>query len=73
MIFHITLESAEDGWIVAEYPALPGCISQDKDQEEVLVNIKEAITAWLWAEDQKAILALQQEGSQKQAQIMVTV
>ncbi len=73
MIFHITLESAEDGWIVAECPALPGCISQGKDQEEVLVNIKEAITAWLWAEDQKAILALQQEGSQKQAQIMVTV
>jgi predicted RNase H-like HicB family nuclease len=73
MIFHITLESAEDGWIVAECPALPGCISQGKDQEEALVNIKEAITAWLWAEDQKAILALQQEGSQKQAQIMVTV
>ncbi|MGZ8172078.1 MULTISPECIES: type II toxin-antitoxin system HicB family antitoxin [Methylobacter] len=73
MIFHITLESAEDGWIVAECPALPGCVSQGKDQEEALVNIKEAITAWLWAEDQKAILALQQEGSQKQAQIMVTV
>jgi predicted RNase H-like HicB family nuclease len=73
MIFHITLESAEDGWIVAECPALPGCISQGKDQEEALVNIKAAITAWLWAEDQKAILALQQEGSQKQAQIMVTV
>ena len=73
MIFHITLESAEDGWIVAECPALPGCISQGKDQEEALVNIKEAITAWLWAEDQKAVLALQQEGSQKQAQIMVTV
>lgn len=73
MIFHITLESAEDGWIVAECPALPGCISQGKDQEEALINIKEAITAWLWAEDQKAILALQQEGSQKQAQIMVTV
>lgn len=73
MIFHITLESAEDGWIVAGCPALPGCVSQGKDQEEALVNIKEAITAWLWAEAQKAILALQQEGSQKQAQIMVTV
>lgn len=58
MIFHITLESAEDGWIVAECPALPGCVSQGKDQEEALVNIKEAITAWLWAEDQKAVSAL---------------
>jgi predicted RNase H-like HicB family nuclease len=55
MIFHVTLEKAEDGWIVAECPALPGCVSQGKDEEEALKNIKEAITAWLWAEDQKAI------------------
>ena len=31
MIFHVTLEQAEDGWIVAECPALPGCVSQGKD------------------------------------------
>lgn len=54
MIFHVVLETAEDGWIVAECPALPGCVSQGKDEEEALANIKEAITAWLWAEDQKA-------------------
>ena len=55
MIFHVVLEPAEDGWIVAECPALPGCVSQGKDEEEALENIKEAITAWLWAEDQKAV------------------
>jgi predicted RNase H-like HicB family nuclease len=49
------MEQAEDGWIVAECPALPGCVSQGKDEEEALANIKEAITAWLWAEDQKAV------------------
>lgn len=54
MIFHVTLVPAEDGWIVAECPALPGCVSQGKDEAEALENIKEAITAWLWAEDQKA-------------------
>ena len=54
MIFHVTLQKAEDGWIVAECPALPGCVSQGKDEEEALRNIREAITAWLWAEDQKA-------------------
>lgn len=32
-----------------------GCVSQGKDEKEALDNIKEAITAWLWAEDQKAI------------------
>ncbi len=55
MLFHVTLEQAEDGWIVVECPALPGCVSQGKDEKEALENIKEAITAWLWAEDQKAL------------------
>ena len=58
MIFHVVPEKAEDGWIVAECPALPGCVSQGKDEEEALGNIKEAISAWLWAEDQKALAAL---------------
>ncbi len=57
MIFHVTMEHSEDGWIVAECPALPGCVSQGKDEKEALDNIKEAIIAWLWAEDQKAIAA----------------
>jgi predicted RNase H-like HicB family nuclease len=58
MIFHVTLEHAEDGWVVAECPALPGCVSQGRDEKEALENIKEAITAWLWAEDQKAVSSL---------------
>ena len=40
MIFHVKLEES-DGWVVAECPALP--------------NVKEAIVAWLWVEDQKAV------------------
>jgi predicted RNase H-like HicB family nuclease len=71
MIFHVTLEHAEDGWIVAECPALPGCVSQGKDENEALENIKEAITAWLWAEDQKAIASLSTQ--QGQPPIVVTV
>jgi predicted RNase H-like HicB family nuclease len=58
LTFHITLEIAEDGWIVVECPALPGCVSQGKNEEETINNIREAITAWLWAEDQKAMKAL---------------
>src|SRR5512136_1345605 len=61
MLFHVTLESAEDGWIVAECPALPGGVSQGQDEQEALTNIREAITAWLWAEDQKAVKQLQQQ------------
>jgi predicted RNase H-like HicB family nuclease len=61
MIFHVTLEEAEDRWIVAQCPALPGCVSQGKDEKEALENIKEAITAWLWAEDQKAVAGLDED------------
>lgn len=71
MIFHVTLEHAEDGWVVAECPALPGCVSQGKDEEGALENIKEAITAWLWAEDQKAARSLSEDP--KRRQIVVAV
>ncbi|PZN74954.1 MAG: HicB family protein [Candidatus Methylumidiphilus alinenensis] len=72
MLFHVMLEQTEDGWIVAECPALPGCVSQGKDEEEALVNIKEAITAWLWAEDQKAISSLRLTPEQRPP-VMVAV
>lgn len=55
MLFHVVLETAEDGWVVAEVPALAGCVSQGRDEQEALQNVREAITAWLWAEDAKAV------------------
>lgn len=70
MIFNVIIDEAEDGWIVAECPALPGCISQGKDEKEAIENIKEAITAWLWAENQKAVVQIPQTKSHN---ILVTV
>jgi predicted RNase H-like HicB family nuclease len=58
VVFHITLEKAEDGWVVAECPALPGCVSQGRDEDEALSNVKEAIAGWLWAADQRALASL---------------
>ena len=58
MIFYVMFEQAEDGWTVAECAAFPGCVSQGRSEKEALENIREAITAWLWAEDQKAVAAL---------------
>ncbi len=52
--YHATITMAEDGWLVAECPALPGCVSQGKDEKEARENIKEAVNAWLQAENQKA-------------------
>ena len=53
MKFNITLEPSEDGWIVAECPALPGCFSQGRTEREALTNIREAIIGWFCAEAQK--------------------
>ena len=39
----VTLERDETGMIVAECPAIPGCISQGKTEDEALANIREAI------------------------------
>jgi predicted RNase H-like HicB family nuclease len=69
MVFLVTLSKAEDGWIVAECPALPGCMSQGKDEQEALANIKEAIAAGLSAEDQKAAAKSRQLN---QREILVT-
>jgi len=71
MLFHVTLTTAEDGWIVAECPALPGCVSQGIDEAEALANIREAIIAWLWAEDQKAAATI--AGSSDHPPVVVAV
>jgi predicted RNase H-like HicB family nuclease len=39
----VTLSHGDDGYIVAECPSLPGCVSQGKNREEALRNIQEAI------------------------------
>ena len=43
----VVLRPGEDGWIVAECPLIPGCISQGKSKDEALVNIREAIALCL--------------------------
>jgi len=45
----VTLNPDETGMLVAECPAIPGCISQGATEEEALANIREAIAACLEA------------------------
>jgi predicted RNase H-like HicB family nuclease len=47
--FIINLDRDETGMIVAECPAIPGCISQGKTEDQALANIREAIEACLEA------------------------
>ena len=53
MKIHVVIEKDEAGYFVAEVPALPGCLSQGKTQEEALQNIKEAIEGWLDVMEEK--------------------
>ena len=55
--YKIILNQGEDGYVVAECPAIPGCISQGKTEEEAINNIKEAIELCLecYKEDGKPI------------------
>jgi predicted RNase H-like HicB family nuclease len=43
----VTLERDESGMVVAECPAIPGCVSQGRTEEEALANIREAIVGSL--------------------------
>jgi predicted RNase H-like HicB family nuclease len=42
----VVLRDGEDGWIVAECPLIPGCVSQGRTREEALTNVREAIALW---------------------------
>jgi predicted RNase H-like HicB family nuclease len=39
----VTIDRDEDGIFVAECPAIPGCVSQGRTEEEALQNIQDAI------------------------------
>jgi len=41
----VTLERDETGMVVAECPAIPGCVSQGRTEDEAIQNIREAIAA----------------------------
>lgn len=45
--FVVALDRDENGWVVVECPALPGCVSHGRTVGEALANIREAIEASL--------------------------
>ncbi len=47
MKFTTTVYRDEEGAWVAECPSIPGCVSQGKDRDDALRNIREAIAACL--------------------------
>jgi len=45
--FAVTLRPGEDGFIVVSCPALPGCHSQGRTEEQAISNIREAIRGYI--------------------------
>ena len=43
----VTIAAGDDGYLVAECPSLPGCVSQGRTREEALANIEEAIQLYI--------------------------
>jgi predicted RNase H-like HicB family nuclease len=55
MKFVITMFRDEDGMVIADCPAIPGCVSQGKTEEEAERNIREAIQACLEVRAEKGM------------------
>lgn len=50
MKLKIVLKNGMDGYITAYCPALKGCVTQGKTEEEAIKNLKEAIELYLDAD-----------------------
>ena len=55
MKFQITIFQDEDGIFITECPAIPGCISQGKTEEESMANIQNAIKECLEVRSEKGM------------------
>ena len=47
MKYRVVIQQDEDGVFVAEVVGLPGCISQGQTRSEALLNVQEALEAYL--------------------------
>jgi predicted RNase H-like HicB family nuclease len=55
MKFVVTVNRDEDGAFVVECPAIPGCVSQGRTEEEALQNIQDAIRECLEVRAEKGM------------------
>ena len=56
----VLITNGEDGWYIAECPALPGCVSQGKTVDQALENIKDAIQGCLEVRNERAVAKAEQ-------------
>jgi predicted RNase H-like HicB family nuclease len=54
--YSVVVERDEDGWYVASVPTLPGCHTQARSLDELMVRIQEAIEACQMVGDEPTAL-----------------
>lgn len=54
--YSVVVERDEAGWYVASVPSLPGCHTQARSLDELMVRTKEAIEAYIEAGEEPAPL-----------------
>lgn len=65
----VILYKGEAGYLVAECPTLPGCVSQGKTVELAIKNIQEAILAYVEALELDNLLVLPETTSLMVAEV----
>jgi len=53
--FLITISKDEDGMFIAECPAIPGCVSQGRTEQEAEQNVRNAIKECLAVRAEKGM------------------
>lgn len=53
--YTILIERDEDGWFVSEVVELPGCHTQAKSMDELLKRTREAISAYIWEQEEPVL------------------
>ena len=66
----ITLERDETGMIIAEWPSLPGCVSQGSTEAAAIENVGEAIKGCFSARQANSLpLAIEVRGVENEAEV----
>lgn len=63
--FDVVIERDEEGYYVASVPSLPGCHTQTRSLDELVVRVKEAIELCLEDQASRDIRALEFVGVQR--------
>ena len=68
----VLVHEAEEGGFWGEVLGLPGCVSQGESEEELMVNIREAIEAVLDAQQETGYILVEPTLAEKDSRIFFT-